>query len=89
MGRINGWKRQQHYSNLEDAEGNLDADGRVRIGVWVHDHGGTIEHVYEPDAEEKFLVRASGDEPTFEEEGRYEYRYEGDRANKELMRELP
>jgi hypothetical protein len=89
MGRINGWKRQHHHSKLSDAKEELDERGKVRIGVWEHDEGGRIEHVYEPGTAKEFIVQTVGIDRQFDEEGRYEYRKDGGNANKELMRKYP
>lgn len=90
MPRINGWKQLHHYANLDDAEEHLNEDGRVKIGVWSHDDDGVIEHIYEPSAEAgPFIVRQSDDHRSFEEEGRYQTRREGNRANKAIMRKYP
>lgn len=89
MARINGWRREQHYANLDEAEKNLDQNGRVNIGVWTKGRHGRIEHIYEPSADKPFIVRTRGNDRTFEEEGRYTYRKDGDDANKAIMRKYP
>lgn len=91
MPRINGWKQIQHYSNLEDAKKDIDTNGQVKIGVWAHDDvDGRIEHIFDPDAEEGvFIVRFTNDDRNFKEEGRYQTRQEGNRANKTIMRNYP
>lgn len=90
MARKNGWKREHHYSNLDDAKDNLNTNGRVKIGVWSHEEDGRIEHIFEPGADEgEFIVRQSDDYRDFEEEGRYQTRTAGDDANKSLMEKYP
>lgn len=89
MSRINGWKRQQHYATLDEAENHLDENGQVKIGVWTQGRYGRIEHVYEPSADEPFIVRTRGTDRSFDEEGRYAYRTDGDDANKVIMRRYP
>jgi hypothetical protein len=90
MPRKNGWKREHHYPNLEDSKDNLNAKGRVKIGVWTHEDDGRIEHIFVPDVDEgEFIVRQSDDHRNFDEEGRYQTRQEGNRANKSLMEKYP
>lgn len=89
MGKINGWTRLHHHSNLREAEENLNEAGRVTIAAWTHEDDGRVEHIYEPDAERPFIVRQSDESLEFDEEGRYEHRYEGGRANKNLLEKYP
>lgn len=90
MPRINGWKQVRHYSNLEEAKENINEAGRVKIGIWTHDDDGCIEHIFEPGAESgEFIVRQTDENRNFMEEGRYQTRGEGNRANKEIMRKYP
>lgn len=90
MSRINGWKRQHWFSNLETAQDELDHRGRVELAAWRHtDLGTKLAHIWEPEAEKPFIVRIDDPDVSREEEGRYATRGEGGTANKELMRNYP